>query len=60
MRPKQVSKWKKLLLAAGASVFGQETAQQQRQQAAREAELYEQLGRLPMELAWLKKVAAER
>jgi hypothetical protein len=30
-------------------------ARQQRDQAAHEAELYEQIGRLKMELEWLKK-----
>ena len=42
-------------MAEGPTVFGQNTAQQLREQAARETELYEQIGRLKMELEWLKK-----
>jgi len=55
LHPNQVSGWKKQLLEEGVTIFGSHTARQQRQQAAREAELYEQIGRLKMELEWLKK-----
>lgn len=55
----QAKSWKKQLLAEGPTVFGQNTAQQLREQAAREAELYEQIGRLKMELEWLKKKVAQ-
>jgi putative transposase len=58
VHPNQVSHWKKQLLEEGPAVFGQDTARQLRDQAAREAELYEQIGRLKMELEWLKKKAA--
>jgi len=51
----QISEWKSHLLNEGASVFGTASAQEQRQQEARQAELYEQIGRLKMELEWLKK-----
>lgn len=37
----QVKGWKKQLLAEGPTAFGQNTAQQLREQAARETELYE-------------------
>jgi putative transposase len=47
------------LLIEGPTVFDQNTAQQQREQEARETELYEQIGRLKMELEWLKKKAAQ-
>jgi hypothetical protein len=40
-------------------VFGNNTAQHVRAQAARETELYEQIGRLKLELEWLKKKAAQ-
>jgi hypothetical protein len=39
----------------GASVFNTTTARQQRDQEALQGELYEQIGRLKMELEWLKK-----
>jgi len=57
--PTQVRNWKKQLLAEGPTVFDQNMAQQQREQEARETELYEQIGRLKMELEWLKKKAAQ-
>ncbi len=59
VHPTQVKNWKRQLLTEGPTVFGQNTAQQQREQEARETELYEQIGRLKMELEWLKKKAAQ-
>ena len=58
VHPNQVSNWKKQLLEEGPSVFGQDAVRQLREQEAREAELNEQIGRLKMELEWLKKKAA--
>jgi putative transposase len=58
LHPNLVSSWKKQLLEEGATVFGRPTAPREREQAAREAELYEQIGRLKMELEWLGKKAA--
>jgi putative transposase len=55
----QMSEWKNQLLKDGASVFSTATARQQRDQEALQAKLYEQIGRLKMELEWLKKKAAE-
>ncbi len=57
IHPNQVSTWKKQLLLEGPTVFGQQTAKKLAEQTAREAELYEQIGRLKMELEWLKKKA---
>ena len=57
VHPNQISSWKKQLLTEGASVFSRNEGQYQ-EQAAQEAELYEQIGRLKMELEWLKKKAA--
>jgi len=57
VHPTQVHQWKKQLVVGAASVFqtgsGQLVAQQ-----SHEAELYEQIGRLNMELDWLKKKVA--
>lgn len=58
LHPNQVSRWKKQLLEEGPTVFGSHTARQERERETREAELYEQIGRLKMELEWLKKKAA--
>ena len=58
LHPSQISDWKQQLLAEGPSVFSTYTARQQREQEALQAELYEQIGRLKMELEWLKKKAA--
>jgi putative transposase len=57
LHPSQISEWKRQLLAEGVSVFSTRNARQQREQAALETQLYEQIGRLKMELEWLKKKA---
>ena len=55
LNPGQVSQWKRQLQAQGATLFENGTGLSERQQEKREAELYEQIGRLKMELEWLKK-----
>lgn len=55
LHPNQVSTWKHALLETGAGVFRPSTRQDQREHVALQAELYEQIGRLKMELEWLKK-----
>lgn len=57
IHPNQVSTWKKQLLVEGLTVFGQQIAKKLKEQTSREAELFEQIGRLKMELEWLKKKA---
>ena len=59
VHPNQVSTWKKQLLAEGPAVFGNGPDKAGQEQAMRETELYEQIGRLKMELEWLKKRAAQ-
>ena len=54
----QISGWKRELLEGGAAVFSSNGARQLREQEALQTELYEQIGRLKMELEWLKKKAA--
>jgi transposase-like protein len=58
LHPSQVRKWRKQLMTEGASVFGSNLSRQLEEQTARETELFEQIGRLNMEMAWLKKKAA--
>ena len=59
VHPTQVRKWRKQLMTEGPAVFGNNTAKQLQEQEARETELFEQIGRLKMELEWLKKKATQ-
>jgi putative transposase len=60
VHPGQISQWKRQLLTDGAEVFGRNGGSRQAHaQEAEQAELYEQIGRLKMELEWLKKKAAQ-
>jgi putative transposase len=59
VHPSQISEWKSQLLKDGASIFSTHTARQRRDQETLQTELYEQIGRLKMELEWLKKKAAQ-
>ena len=55
VHPNQISQWKKQLLEEGASIFSHKNFLKEKKQTEREKELYEQIGRLKMELEWLKK-----
>ncbi len=59
VHPSLVRAWKKQLQEDGPELFRKEhrRAEKEQQQKKEEA-LYEQIGRLQMELAWLKKKAA--
>ncbi len=57
VHPTQISQWKRPLLEEGGSLFKQHSAVRQREQAALQADRYAQIGRLKMELEWLKKKA---
>ena len=56
VRPIQVSQWKKQLLESASELFtrGKKTEAKAESQA-KEAELFQQIGKLQMELEWLKK-----
>lgn len=54
----QVTAWKKQLLEGAAELF-EDGRRQRAEQATNEEELYEQIGRLKMEVEWLKKKSAE-
>ena len=58
VHPTMIRNWKKQLLGSGADVFQNKTKSPEQEEVA-EAELYEQIGRLKMELEWLKKKAEQ-
>lgn len=55
VHPTLVHAWKKQLLQGAEQVFGSGVKVGDGEAEARQAELYEQIGRLKMELEWLKK-----
>ena len=57
VHPNQVSQWKRQLLEEGATIFGNRSGYRQREAARLEADLYEQIGRLKVELEWVKRAA---
>jgi len=58
IHPIQVSQWKRQLLDGASELFtsGKKTRDKEEGQV-KEAELFQQIGRLQMELEWLKKTA---
>jgi putative transposase len=54
----QIGQWKRRLLEGAAELFADGHRRQVDDHEAIVAELYEQIGRLQMELAWLKKKVA--
>jgi len=50
IHPNQISAWKKQLLSEGKVLFERKNSRRQKDQAMQEAALYEQIGRLKMEL----------
>jgi transposase-like protein len=55
VHPTLIHAWKKQLLVGAAQVFGSGTKATVHDTEADKAELFEQIGRLKMELEWLKK-----
>jgi len=58
VHPTQIHQWKRKLLEEAAELFERENGSK-RAEAFETTELYEQIGRLKMELDWLKKKAAQ-
>lgn len=55
IHPLLVTQWKKTLREAATGVFEKRWDREVQRSAEHEAELFEQIGRLKMELEWLKK-----
>jgi transposase len=55
----QVSAWRKELVDRAAELFEDGRRRQPDDEAASQQELYEQIGRLKMEIEWLKKKSAQ-
>ena len=58
VHPTLIHGWKKQLLAGAEGVFGTGARAAARDAEEQQAELFEQIGRLKMELEWVKKKAA--
>jgi putative transposase len=58
VHPVQISQWKKQLLDGAESLFRDGRHRDRDDSQALQAELYERIGRLNMEVEWLKKSVA--
>ncbi len=59
IHPVQVSQWKKEVAERLPEVFSQKPDADAKAMKERETQLFEEIGRLKMELEWLKKKAGE-
>ena len=55
IHPTQIAKWKRTFLDRSPELFSQPGKDEAKQRASREDDLYKKIGRLQVELDWLKK-----
>jgi transposase-like protein len=55
VHPNQIRQWKKMLLAGVPEVFSDKRRRKEESDEGEKARLYEEIGRLKVELDWLKK-----
>jgi len=59
VHPSQITEWKRQVLEVMPDVFGRRKAADARASEEHEARLYEQVGKLQVELEWMKKKARQ-
>ena len=57
VHPNQIGQWRKALLSGVFEVFSENRHRKEQDGEAEKAKLYEEIGRLKMELDWVKKKA---
>ena len=55
IHPVQIANWKRTLLERSPEIFSQPGKDEAKQRASQEDDLYKKIGRLQVELDWLKK-----
>ncbi len=55
VHPQMIAQWKKRLLSEAEEIFERPGSKSKQKQESNEAELFQQIGKLQMELEWLKK-----
>jgi transposase len=59
VHPNQITEWKRQVLDAMSEVFGRRKVADAKASEQHEARLYEQVGKLQVELEWMKKKARQ-
>lgn len=57
VHPNQLMQWKRQLMKSLPTIFADKRSKGEKEQETKEAELYQQIGQLKVELDWMKKKA---
>ncbi len=57
VHPSQIGQWRKVLLSGVSEVFSEKGRKKEQDGESEKSKLYEEIGRLKMELDWVKKKA---